>query len=167
MSRGLIHILCGEGKGKTTSAAGMALRAAGRGKRVVFVQFLKGAETGEINILNNIEGITVIRNNRVSSFDYDNIPNLKQMHNQMFKKAIAMDCDMLILDEIAACCNYCYIDKDMVDGYIFNKPDNVELVLTGRDPDENWVNIADYVSEIQKIKHPYDRGVAARKGIEL
>ncbi len=167
MEKGLIHILCGCGKGKTTSAIGMAVRAAGRGKKVVIVQFLKGSETGEISVLINIEGITVLRADRAVSFDYDNIPHLKEQHNSMLKKAINMDCDMLILDEIAACCNYNYIDKEIVDNYINNKPDNVELVLTGREPDPKWIEKADYVSEIEKIKHPFDRGIKARKGIEL
>lgn len=166
MEKGLIHILCGNGKGKTTSSIGMAVRAVGRGKRVVIVQFLKGIETGEVKILENIENITVIRADRATSFDYDNIPNLRQTHNEMFEKAVSMICDMLILDEIAACYNYGYIDKEIVDKYIFHKPDNVELVLTGRNPDEKWVEKADYVSDIEKIKHPYDKGIAAREGIE-
>ncbi len=166
MEKGLIHILCGDGKGKTTSAIGMAIRAIGSGKKVVMVQFLKGSETGEVNILKSLEGVTLIRCNRALSFNYENIPGLKEIHNDMFKKAVSMDCDMLILDEAAACCNYGYIDKIMVDNYIFNKPDNVELVITGRNPDEKWIAAADYVSEIIKIKHPYDRGVSARLGIE-
>ncbi len=166
MAKGLIHILSGDGKGKTTSAIGMAVRAAGRGKKVVIVQFLKGIETGEVSVLKNIDDIKIIRADRATSFDYENIPGLKQAHNEMFKKAVSMDCDMLILDEIAACYNFGYIDKKIVDDYIFNKPENVELVLTGRNPDKKWVEKADYVSNIEKIKHPYDKGVKARYGIE-
>lgn len=167
MEKGLIHILCGDGKGKTTSAIGMAIRAAGRNKKVVIVQFLKGIETGEIEILKAIPNIILIRAERARSFDYDNIPNLKQCHNEMFRKSLSIKCDMLILDEIAACCNYGYIDKGMVDDFILNKPDNIELVLTGRNPDEKWIEAADYVGEIKKIKHPYDKGIKARVGIEL
>lgn len=164
---GLIHILCGDGKGKTTSAIGMAIRALGRGKRVVLVQFLKGVETGEINVLKNMDNITIIRADRAKSFDYKNIEGLKESHNEMLKKAISVECDILILDEIAACCNYGYIDKAIIDDYIFNKPEGVELVLTGRNPDKKWIEVADYVSEIKKIKHPYDKGIVARGGIEL
>lgn len=163
----MIHILCGDGKGKTTSAVGMAVRMAGRNKKVVIVQFLKGSETGEINILSDIKNITVIREERAKSFDYENIEGLKETHNEMLKKAMNMDCHMLILDEIAACYNYGYIDKEMVDGFIENKPENLELVLTGRNPCEKWMKSADYIGEIKKIKHPYDKGVLARIGIEL
>ena len=150
MQKGLIHILCGDGKGKTTSAIGMAVRAAGNDMKVVFVQFLKGIPTGEVKILKSIPEITLIRADRATSFDYDNIPGLKSLHNDMLKKALNMECDMLILDEIAACYNYGYIDKDLVDDLILNKPDGVELVLTGRNPDEKWIEKADYVSDIKK-----------------
>ncbi len=163
----MIHILCGDGKGKTTSAIGMAVRAAGRGINVAFVQLLKGIDTGEIHILSEIEGIDIIRNNSVNSFDYKNIPNIDKIHNEMLKDIDTAHYDMVILDEAAAAYNCGYVDKALMNNFISEFPKNKELVLTGRDPDENWIKAADYVSEIKKIKHPYDKGIKAREGIEL
>ncbi len=163
----MLHILCGEGKGKTTSAVGMAVRAAGRGKRVAFVQFLKGIETGEINILRSVENIDVVRCDKASSFDYKNIPDICNIHNDMLREINIHDHDMVILDEIAAAYNHGYVDRAAADKFISDFPKDKELVLTGRDPCKDWIEQADYVSEIKKIKHPYDRGIKAREGIEL
>lgn len=163
----MLHILCGEGKGKTTSAVGMAIRAAGRGKRVAFVQLLKGIDTGEVNILKRIENIDVIRCDKAKSFDYKNIPDICGIHNKMLEGININDYDMVILDEIAAAYNYAYIDRSIADKFISEFPDTKELVLTGRAPSEKWIEKADYVSEIRKIKHPYDRGIKAREGVEL
>ncbi len=163
----MVHILCGDGKGKTTSAVGMAIRAAGRGKRVAFVQFLKGTDTGEVNILRNIDKIDVIRCDKARSFDYKNIPDIKAIHNKMLEDIDVSYYDMVILDEIAAAYNYDYVDKVIADKFISDFPKDKELVLTGRAPCQKWTEQADYVSEIKKIKHPYDRGIKAREGIEL
>lgn len=163
----MIHILCGNGKGKTTSAIGMAVRAAGRGKRVAFVQLLKGIDTGEIYILSQVKNIDIIRNNSIRHFDYKNIPDIDNKNNEMLKSINTGNYDMVILDEIAAAYNCGYIDKNITDSFISDFPKDKELVLTGRNPDKNWINMADYVSEIKKIKHPFDRGIKAREGIEL
>ncbi len=163
----MLHILCGEGKGKTTSAIGMAIRAAGRGKRVAFVQLLKGMDTGEIHILSAMENIDVIRNDSLKSFDYKNTPDIDKLHNEMLQSIAVESYDMVILDEIAAAYNHGYIDRDKTDSFIFGFPKDKELVLTGREPAPQWIERADYVSDIKKIKHPYDKGVKAREGIEL
>mgnify|MGYP000102120518 FL=1 len=97
---GLIHILTGNGKGKTTSATGMAVRALGNGLKVTFVQFLKGTPTGEVKTLEKLENVEIIRCNRATSFDYDNIPLLRETHNEMLLSAIETQPDMLILDEV-------------------------------------------------------------------
>ena len=143
---GLIHILTGNGKGKTTSATGMAVRALGNGLKVTFVQFLKGTPTGEVKTLEKLENVEIIRCNRATSFDYDNIPLLKETHNEMLLSAIETQPDILILDEVIGAVNYGYLDKDILLDYL--------------------IDLADYVSEINPVKHPYKRGIKARKGIE-
>ena len=163
----MIHILTGDGKGKTTSAIGMAIRAAGNGKKVVFLQFLKGIDTGEVSILQNVKGIVLVRNSTVNSFEYKAMDNIRAINNDILDVGCQHKYDMLILDEIAAAYNKEYIDKDKVDSLIDLFPLDRELVLTGRDANARWINQADYVSEIRKIKHPFDKGVKARRGIEM
>lgn len=162
---GLIHILTGNGKGKTTSATGMAVRALGNGLKVTFVQFLKGIPTGEVKTLEKLENVEIIRCNRATSFDYDNIPLLRETHNEMLLSAIETQPDMLILDEVIGAVNYGYLDKDILLNYLKNH-NNTEVVMTGRNAPDYLVDLADYVSEINPVKHPYKRGIKARKGIE-
>lgn len=172
--KGLIHIYCGDGKGKTTASMGLAIRAAGNGMNVLFTQFLKGSDTSELNSLKQIKEITVLRNaidygffNQMTEEDKEAITKL---HNETLLKAIQAvkdkTVDLLILDEIIATYNYNLVDKHLVDELIQNKPEYLELVLTGRDPAEHFIAAADYVSEIKKVKHPFDKRIGARKGIE-
>lgn len=172
--RGLIHIYCGDGKGKTTASMGLAIRAAGSGMNVLFTQFLKGRDTSELNALKQIGGITILRNdidygffNQMSEEDKAEIT---KSHNETLLKAIQAvkdkTVDLLILDEIIATYNYNLVDRQLVDELIQNKPEYLELVITGRDPAEHFMKAADYVSEIKKVKHPFDQRIGARKGIE-
>lgn len=171
---GLIHIYCGDGKGKTTSALGLSLRAVGSGMRVHIVQFLKGSETSELNVLNKIENLTIQRCNKDYGFTFsmsqeDKI-QLIDCHNSMLldteKLVLSNSIDMLILDEFNSAYNKNLLDRNIADRLVFNKPDNLELILTGRNPQDKFIKIADYVSEIIAIKHPYQKGISARKGIE-
>lgn len=172
--KGLIHIYCGDGKGKTTAALGLALRAAGNGMRVVFAQFLKGSDTSELNSLQLIKEITVLRNDIDYGF-YNQMTEeekeaIKELHNKTLEKALDMvakeECDLLILDEVIATYNYGLINQRIIDELLVNKKPELELVLTGRNPVEHFIEKADYVSEIKKIKHPYEQNIMARKGIE-
>lgn len=175
MKKGLIHVYCGDGKGKTTAAMGLAIRAAGSGMKVVILQFLKGSMVSELNSLKLIPQITVLRNHRDLGFFHtmseEDKEEAKSYHNDNLKKALRIvqdkKCDLLILDEICATYNLGLIDKTLIDQLIMHKPEDLELVLTGRDPDELFLKYADYVSEIQKIKHPYDKKIGARLGIEM
>ncbi|MDR1230443.1 MAG: cob(I)yrinic acid a,c-diamide adenosyltransferase [Spirochaetaceae bacterium] len=166
----MIHIYTGEGKGKSTAAVGLAVRAAGRGKRVVIVQFLKGSETGELAVLGHIPNITLLRNSRNYGFFHsasgDSRAAMRGENTANLEAARAMSCDMLILDEVCAAYNLGAVDRAAVDALILNPAQNRELVLTGRDAPEHFVKAADYVSEIRKVKHPFDAGIAAREGIE-
>lgn len=166
----MIHIYCGDGKGKTTASIGLAVRMAGYKKKVLFMQFLKGSYTGELEILENSEHITVMRCDRNYGFfesmsDKDK-QNITVNHNANLAYALdnMADYDMIVLDEIFASCNYGVLDLEMLKKIVSEYTG--ELVMTGRNPDEWFMEKADYVSEIKKIKHPYDSGICAREGIE-
>ena len=172
---GLIHIYCGDGKGKTTAAFGLALRAAGSGMRVHIVQLLKGNETSERNSLKFVPGITVSRCDRhygfTSKMSDENKRELTECHNRLLKEAQELaengSIDMLIIDEFNAAYEYNLLDRELAERIFFEKPEITELVLTGRNPAEKFIENADYVSEIKALKHPYRNGVRARKGIEF
>ncbi len=175
MKTGLIHVYCGDGKGKTTAAAGLALRAAGCGKRVLFVQFMKGNESGEITAMRQIENIKVLRNTKKFPFynqmsEEDKVQITKEHNNilnQVMEGIEQKECDILILDEITYPYRLNLIDKKMIEEIIVSKNPLLELVLTGRDPDKLFIEYADYITEMKCIRHPYEKGIAARKGIEF
>lgn len=166
----MIHIYCGDGKGKTSAATGLALRMAGYGKKILFIQFLKGSYTGELEIFKEIKNIKIMRCDREYGFteemtDKDKSEIIK-CHNQNLMYALEnMNAfDMIVLDEICAACNYRLAEKDTV--ITLMERYSGELVLTGRGPDKLFAEKADYISEIKKIKHPFDKGIIGREGIE-
>ena len=165
----MIHIYCGDGKGKTTASIGLAVRMAGYGKKVLFVQFLKGSYTGELEILK--ENVKVMRCDKnygfFRSMSDEYKENIKANHNSNLQYVLdsGNKFDMIVLDEIFAAYNYGLCDKDTVREIVRNY--SGELVLTGRDPEGWFIEKADYVSEIKKIKHPYDKGITAREGVEF
>lgn len=172
---GLIHIYCGDGKGKTSASIGLAIRAVGSGMKVHFVQLLKGNETSELNTLKLIPDITVARCNEDYGFtfsmnDEDKI-NIANEHNRILSEAISLadsgSINMLIIDEFNAAYQYGLLDKELAEKLVLNKPKNLELILTGRNPDKKFVDAADYVSEIKAVKHPFKNGISARRGIEF
>ncbi len=174
MREGLIHIYTGEGKGKTTAALGLSLRAAGAGMKVVIVQLMKGRETSEAETLGLIPNITLIRNKSDGGFwramNEEKRENRRSEHNENLKRALEMvdsgQCDLLVLDEAISAYNLGAIDRELIEKLLKNKPTELELVLTGREPCELFLECADYVTEMKKIKHPFDRGIVARQGIE-
>ncbi|MBR1458316.1 MAG: cob(I)yrinic acid a,c-diamide adenosyltransferase [Oscillospiraceae bacterium] len=169
----MLHIYCGDGKGKTTAALGLAVRAAGAGMRVHIVQLLKGSDTAELHALSYIPGITVTRLDRDYGFtfrmDAQTRQTVTELHNALLYEAYtrvkAGETDMLVLDEFCAAYEAGMVDPEFADLLVRNC--TAELVLTGRRPAPQFVNAADYVSDIRAVKHPYDRGIAARKGIEF
>ncbi len=172
---GLIHIYTGNGKGKTTAAIGLTIRMVGNDKKVIFSQFLKSWKTGEISILEKLENVKVIRNN--NPFPFTNRMSSEQrietidIQNNILKEIIleveSGNYDMVVMDEIIATYNLGLVDTDLVDDFLKNKPQNLELVLTGREPSDILVSLAHYVSNIEKVKHPFDIGIESRKGIEI
>lgn len=173
--KGFVHIYCGDGKGKTTAAAGLALRAAGAGKRVHFVQLLKGNPTSELKSIELIPNIIVDRPQKSFGFTWEMTDEQKKeltdIHNSLllsaFEKMTSGDTDMLIIDEFCGAYNKGLLDKKIADMVFFERPFSCELVITGRDPEDKFIEAADYVSEIKCRKHPYEKGVPARKGIEF
>jgi cob(I)alamin adenosyltransferase len=167
----MIHLYTGDGKGKSTAAIGLAIRAAGHGKKVVIVQFLKGTDTGELYSLRLIPNITVIRNNEAKGFFHTVPPEIRlkitEENNDNIRKALALlPYDLIVLDEACAAYDLETIDRRIVDDLLCSFSPEKELVLTGRNPPQNFCDAADYISEIHKVKHPFDRGIQAREGIE-
>jgi cob(I)alamin adenosyltransferase len=166
----MIHLYTGEGKGKTSAAMGLAIRAAGHGRKVVIVQFLKGRDSGELHSLSLIQNITVIRNNEAKGFFHtvsdETRLKITEENNDNIKKALAMPYDLIVLDEICAAYDLEAIDRKAADDLLRGFSPEKELVLTGRNPPQHFCDAADYISEIKNVKHPFERGVPAREGIE-
>lgn len=171
---GLIHIYEGDGKGKTTSAIGLSIRCAGSGGKVIFVQFMKDNKSSELNILNTIQGIRFLSSDIhfgfYSKMSEDTKVKAKEVYSSLLEKAIDQavnqDCQMLVLDEIIVAYQFKLIDQEYLLNFLKNKPEHLEVVMTGRSASEELVELADYVSYIKKVKHPYDKGISARIGIE-
>ncbi len=176
MEKGLIHIYCGDGKGKTTAAMGLAIRAAGREKKVFITQFLKSGKSGELVSLEKLkEYITFLPGRPVNKFVWnmndEEKMEAKREHTARFKEIIDIikneDYDLLILDEIIATINNGFIELNEVIEFLKNKPETLEVVMTGRDPKEKLIELANYVTEMQCMKHPFKEGIPSRVGIEL
>jgi cob(I)alamin adenosyltransferase len=172
---GLVHIYTGDGKGKTTAAVGLGLRAWGRGKKVLMVQFLKGMESGELIAIDKLgEGFMVNRGKFMGKFTWDMSKKERKESEALQKRQLEYawkqmktdQWDMLILDEILAAIAARMVRQEDVLALIRDKPDRLELVLTGRNAPDQLVDAADYVSEIRERKHPFQRGIGARRGIE-
>lgn len=172
--KGCIHIYCGDGKGKTSAAVGLAVRAAGRGRRVLVARFLKTDDSGEVPVLNGIDGITVVPCERTFGFVFRMTEAEKKEAAQYFRErfhsvceaAVSGQYDVVIFDELMASCNYHMVEEADVLQFLREKPEAMEVVMTGRDPSEALTGAADYVSEIRMVKHPYQEGISAREGIE-
>lgn len=168
--KGLVHIYTGDGKGKTTAAIGLACRAAGSGKKVMIVQFLKGRDTGELTSLKTL-GVRVVRSDVkqfISHMNEREISDCKTGQQECFKIAREDmgNFDLVVLDEIMIAVSHKIIELELLIEMIKNKPQSTELVLTGRGAPKALVDLADYVSDIKCVKHPFTNGVKARKGIE-
>jgi len=169
-----LHIYCGPGKGKTTAAMGLAMRASGAGWRILVIQFLKDGTSSELKILRSLPGVAVVSGKAVagfsSNFSAEERGRVRRQHDQRFEEALRRvqedDIDLLILDEIIGAMNNDLVDSNMLMEFLEHRPNTLEVVLTGRDPSPKLCEMADYVSEISKIKHPFDQGILARVGVE-
>lgn len=172
--KGLIHIYEGDGKGKTSTSIGLSVRCAGSGGTVVFSQFLKDNHSNEVSVLKKIPGILYVESTKHFGFFFqlneEEKEEAKIYYRNHFSKvveiAIQNNAKLLVLDELISAYNLGLVDHEQVLHFLVIKPDEMEVVMTGRDPADELVALADYVSRIVKIKHPFDQGISARKGIE-
>ncbi len=168
--RGYVHIYTGRGKGKTTAALGLALRAAGAGKRVYIGQFVKGMHYAELNVLPRIPEITVQQFGRDCFIDAQPSDEDRRAAGdglRQIQAAVASDqYQLIILDEVNIALYYRLFPTAEIVDLVTGRPEHVELVLTGRNAPAELIEIADLVTEMQEIKHYYSSGVEARPGIE-
>lgn len=169
----MIHIYCGDGKGKTTAAVGLAVRMAGFGGRVLFGQFFKDGSSSEIAVLRQLPGITVRHCQTIPGRFVRLSPEQRQQVSADYTAYLtallhdAGDYDLLVLDEVISACNHGTVPEALLTDFLDRLPDTPETVLTGRTPSPALLQRADYVSEVKKIKHPFDHGITAREGIEF
>lgn len=169
MDKGLLHVYCGDGKGKTTAAMGLALRALGNGKQVCVVQFLKSGTSGELAPLQTL-GAQVISGGGCGKFSFQMNDREREetrfMHNQYLQKAAECHADLLILDEACAALSTGLIDEELLKKTVLGRPEGQELVITGRNPSQWMLDAADYITEMECRRHPYEKGIGARRGVE-
>lgn len=172
LEKGLVQVYTGNGKGKTTAAFGLALRAIGRGLKVYIIQFIKGGfDYGELYVVDKLPNLQLKAFGR-GKFIIQKPPaqedvKLAEEAFQLAKEIIAEgQYDMVILDEINVALNLKLISLKEVLEMVRNKPKHVELVLTGRNAPEKLIEVADLVTEMKEVKHPFNKGLEARKGIE-
>ncbi|MDD3192536.1 MAG: cob(I)yrinic acid a,c-diamide adenosyltransferase [Oscillospiraceae bacterium] len=170
---GLVHLYHGDGKGKTTAAMGLALRAAGRGYPVLIVQFLKRGDSGEIRALEQL-GIRTLAYPQLPGFSFRMTAEQKKScliaHMGNLERARAYCAaapeGLLVLDEAVGACRKGLLEEQALLHFLKNRPRGWEVVLTGRDPSAALLQAADYVTQMKKEKHPFDLGVPARDGVE-
>ncbi|MCW4019962.1 MAG: cob(I)yrinic acid a,c-diamide adenosyltransferase [Candidatus Bathyarchaeota archaeon] len=172
LEKGLTQVYTGEGKGKTSAAFGLALRAIGRGLKVYVVQFIKGGfDYGELHIVDDLPNLKLKAFGR-GKFVTEIPPTkkdvklAKEAFNLAEKVVNSKEYDLVILDEINVALNLKLVDVDEVIHLVRNKPEHVELILTGRYAPPEIIEVADLVTEMKEVKHPYTQGIPPRKGIE-
>jgi len=165
----MIEVYTGNGKGKTTAALGLAFRAVGQGLRVCMIQFMKAHKYGEVKASKSLPNFELVQFGRK---EFVSKKNPEKIDVELARKGLAnakeiigsKKYDMVILDEINVAIDFRLIPVEEVIELI--KDQSAEIILTGRYADDRIIKIADYVSEIKEIKHPYKKGETARKGIE-
>lgn len=170
-TRGFIHVYTGNGKGKTTAALGLALRAVGAGKKVFFAQFIKGKTYSEIEAIHKYLPDITIKQYGLGCFIID---NPTEADIQVARKGLAEVAeilksglyDVVILDEATIALYYQLFSADEFRKVLENKKYDTEVVVTGRYAPQELTEIADLVTEMKEVKHYYTRGIEARKGIE-
>jgi cob(I)alamin adenosyltransferase len=172
LRNGIIHVYTGPGKGKTTAALGLGLRAVGAGFKVHLLQFMKGRRYSEIDAVKKIPNFTISQHGRDEFVSKKNPGQIDiDLANDGFKEANKLvnsnNYDMIILDEINVAIDYNLIPIENVLKLIDGKPKNLELVLTGRNAHPEIVKRADIVTEMLEIKHPFQHGALGRKGIDF
>lgn len=170
-NKGCIQIFTGDGKGKTTAALGIAIRAAGYGMKTYMGQFMKGQHYGELTALSDHPCITIEQYGDVECVHREKITEkhtdqaqegLKRAREMMLSNQF----DIIILDEINVAVWFGLLEQEKVMEVLRERPEHVEIILTGRRASESLIEIADLVSDIKEVKHYYNRGVKGRTGID-
>lgn len=167
----MLHLYCGNGKGKTTAAMGLALRAAGRGKRVVIAQFLKGADSGERFALAQLPQVTLLPVPDTVKFSFRMTEEERRAEARRYQDLLelirqeAQGCFLLVLDEACAAVNTGLLPLEDLLACLDSL--ECEVVLTGRDPAPQLAKRADYITSMEAVRHPFEQGISARKGIEF
>ena len=169
MQQGLVHLYWGEGKGKTTAAMGLALRALGAGQRVTVVQFLKSGTSSELAPLRRL-GAAVFTGKAGTKFVFQmseaEKAETRALQTEHLRAALAAPCDLLLLDEACAAWQLDMVDGALLRRAVLERPASREVGLTGRDPAPWMADAANYSTEMRCHKHPYRQGIPARKGVE-
>ncbi|MDD4149507.1 MAG: cob(I)yrinic acid a,c-diamide adenosyltransferase [Bacteroidales bacterium] len=169
-NKGMVHFYTGNGKGKTTAALGLALRSAGRNKRIFIAQFVKGMHYAELDSIKKHESIELKQFGRDCFIENepveDDILAAKKGFEEVKSITTSNKYDLVILDEIFIAMHYNLISYEEVVELIKSKNQHLELVLTGRNAPESLYAYADLITEMKEIKHYYNEGVKARSGIE-
>jgi cob(I)alamin adenosyltransferase len=169
---GYVHVYTGDGKGKTTAAFGLALRAVGAGMKVYIAQFVKGMEYSELKAIKKFRGHIVLKQFGRDCFIHQepeeaDIKAARKGLAEVRKVLNSGEYQMVILDEANIATYYNLFSADELLELIDNKPEEVELVFTGRKADPKIIDRADLVTEMREVKHYYQKGIQARKGIEM
>lgn len=189
---GLIHVYTGKGKGKTTAALGLGLRASGHGYRVHMIQFMKGrCYSGELNSVQKLAPLFTVsqfgRGCRIGALikqgykkctacgdcfikdrgpDEEDFEHARMGLQEALEYMQGIQCDLLILDEIGNALRYNLITTEQLKDLIKAKPAKMELVLTGRGIPEEILALADLVTDMNELKHPFKKGISSRRGVE-
>lgn len=173
LQQGYIQVYTGNGKGKTTAAIGQAIRALGHGFKVYFAQFMKDFPYGELNILRQFSPQIEIKNWGNDRFVFQKQPPSRELIEEMkrgldeaLKAMLSKQFDLVVLDEVLVSIYFKLFTTEQIVNFLTQKPKEVELILTGRYCPQEIIEMADLVTEMQEIKHYYQVGVMARKGIE-
>jgi len=169
---GRIHLYYGDGKGKTTAAVGQVVRAAGSGLQVLVFQFLKNNDSSERKILEQIPNITCLNGREpvkfVSRMNGDEKAETRRYNNKALDEIVkfCVPFDVLLLDEALCAVQLNVLSEEKLLSFLKHKPRGLEVILTGHVITDELLEVADYVTQMTKIKHPYDQGKLAREGIE-
>ncbi|HBE73690.1 MAG TPA: cob(I)yrinic acid a,c-diamide adenosyltransferase [candidate division Zixibacteria bacterium] len=170
--KGMIHVYTGDGKGKTTAALGLGMRAAGHGKKVLMVQFMKGRTNyGELESAKRVPGFCIVQFGRPDFVDRKNpdprdIEGAGEALSYALEAAKLRSCDLLILDELNVALDFGLVSLGEVKDFLAEKPEEMEIVITGRNAHPDIIELADLVTEMREVRHYYRKGVQARQGIE-
>ena len=169
--KGIIMVYTGNGKGKTTAACGMVLRAAGHGHKVAFVQFLKGQPTGEVEAMRRfLPDVQVYRYGRDVFVDQNNPePEDEELARDGFRQALDLlqsDLDLLVLDEMNVAIDYGLVSAEKLAGALTQRKTKMTVILTGRGLSPQIEGMADMISEVSEIRHHWRKGIPAQVGIE-